>query len=138
MSNNIPPVVSAASEPEFADEIWRLRLSGIALMIVSVMGIAVALYFYLTPLPPLPPNATEGYKNGRDVALAFRNPLLLPINFFMLVAGFAMFRRQGYTVVVLGSIAALFPCNSLFCLNLPIAIWCLYLLSRPGIPKLFS
>ena len=82
MSNNIPPVVSAASDPEFADEIWRLRLSGIALMIVSVMGIAVALYFYLTPLSPLPPNATEGYKNGRDVALAFRNPLLLPINFF--------------------------------------------------------
>lgn len=138
MSKTIPPVVSAAADPKIADEIWRIRLSGIALMAVSAIGIALALYFYLTPLSPLPPNATEGYKNGRAVAQAFRNPLLIPINVFMLVAGFAMFRRQSYPVVVLGSIAALFPCNSLLCLNLPIAIWCLYLLNRPGTRKLFS
>lgn len=114
-----------------------VKISGSFLIIVALIGIAVSLYLLLSPMPPLPPNASEGYKNGWTIAKGFRQPLPLAVNFFAFVAGIGMVTRQAYGFAVLGCVAAMFPCNTTFCLNVPVAIWCLYSLTRPGVEASF-
>jgi hypothetical protein len=98
----------------------------------------------LTPLPPLfaqdrglvgdPETAVMAYKIGTVVG-ALVGSLL---NIAVIAGAVQMIRLRGYDLAKGSAMAAIVPCCSLLCLNMPFGIWALVVLNQPDVRRMFQ
>ncbi|MCY3023696.1 MAG: protein kinase [Planctomycetota bacterium] len=108
---------------------------GLALIIVGAIGTAGALCMLLQALIDL-----LGYRKASGADSAFVMSLFMVVtNPVVLYAGMKMRQLRSYNVAFIGAVLAVIPFFSTpcFCLGIPVGIWALSVLSKPGVKSAF-
>jgi hypothetical protein len=112
-----------------------------AIISIGWMGIS-ALSAIFTPMPPPPPNFDEaaraGYQAGYWGSVIVLPLVAIILNFFVIAGAIQMIRLKGYDLAKGGAMAAIVPCCSVLCLNMPFGIWALVVLYQPDVKRMFS
>ncbi len=124
----------------------KLMVPAILLLLFAVisigwMGIS-ALGAVFTPMPPPPPEFDEATRAGYQ-AVYWASVIVIPLvaiflNFFVIAGAIQMIRLKGLGMAKGGAMAAIVPCCSVLCLNMPFGIWALVVLNQPDVKRMFS
>ena len=79
----------------------------------------------------------EGLESDDVLAFVFLG-FTLAVQFLILWGGINMTRRRGYTMAIVGGIAAIVPLSVCWCLHLPVGVWALIALTRGGMRSVFA
>jgi predicted RNA-binding Zn-ribbon protein involved in translation (DUF1610 family) len=121
----------------------KLMIPAIALILFAVisMGFYVlnSIVQLTDPNPPVfgngdPQTSIVAYRFGTVAALI----AALAINGAVIAGAIQMIRLKGYDLAKGGAMAALIPCCSAFCINIPFGIWALIVLNQPDVKRMFS
>jgi phage FluMu protein Com len=138
------PLMGSYARPTTAPV--KLMIPAIFLLLIAVISIGwlglTGLNALLQPMPPPPPELDEagqaGYKVGYYAAVAVVPLVGLLVNIGVIAGAIQMIRLRGYEMAKGAAWAALVPCCSIACLNIPIGIWALIVLNQPDVRRMFQ
>ncbi len=107
---------------------------GICLIVCAAIFIAFVAILILAGILSV---VDEGLKDDDVLAFVLLS-VMLAIQFLILWGGINMVRRRGYTMAMLGVIAAIAPLSGCWCISLPIGVWGLTSLMKGGMRAVFS
>jgi hypothetical protein len=123
----------------------KLMIPAILLLLFAVISIGwmgiTALNALLTPMPPPPPELDEAAQAGYKAAYWGVLTMFLLVggilNLVVIGGAIQMIRLKGYGMAKGGAMAAIVPCCSIFCLNMPFGIWALVVLNQSDVKRMF-
>ena len=115
----------------------QVRGAAIGLLVAGVLHLAPWVGFLLVWREIL---SEGGRRIPPEHSWAFAIPglLALPAVIVMLLGGWKMRRLEGYSMAIIGSIAALLPCGPTWLISLPLGIWSLVTLLRADVKAEFE
>lgn len=145
-SSESGPVVEPPPSPEQRERARaRLRLPATGLLVAVGLGIVWSLLdlfgvtLVLLRQLDLPPGVLDQMQGmGAQVALRVASfALSLGVQLLIGLGALCMLRTKGWTLALVGSIAALIPCGCCCVLTLPFGIWALVLLFDKDVKRAF-
>jgi len=129
----------------------KLLIPAIGMILIAVLSLGwIGLSTMNALLQPMPDFAAQ-FGNGPDAESAkmgakfgyYTVIILFPLvggilNIVVLAGAVQMIRLKGWTMAKAGAMAAIFPCCSLLCLNMPLGIWALIVLNQPDVRRQFQ
>jgi hypothetical protein len=128
----------------------KLLIPAIGMAFIAVLSLGwIALSTMNSLLQPMPdfdaqfgnrPDAEAvqmGAKFGYYTAIILFPLVGGVLNIVVLAGAVQMMRLKGWEMAKAGAMAAIFPCCSLLCLNMPLGIWALIVLNQPDVRRQF-
>ena len=121
----------------------RLMIPAIGMILISVVSIGFQLFqaVDMATHPERPPPFAAGAPPNRQAyligALAGAGAGML-VNLAVIVGAVQMIRMKGWETAKAGALAALIPCCSFVCLNIPLGVWALIVLHQDEVRRRFS
>ena len=135
-----PPPVYVAIDPR-----QQVQTPGLLLTIVGIVGAvlqAVSILLNLVGVGVGAVGASEmpefvGQMLSGVIGIVF-SAIAIGVGVFVAYAGMQMRQLRNYTLSMIGAIVAMIPCLSpCCCLGLPVGIWALVVLFKPGVRDAF-
>jgi predicted RNA-binding Zn-ribbon protein involved in translation (DUF1610 family) len=148
-AGELNPYVSASqAEVALATAPLKLLIPAVLLFLVSLVSIGLNLYqaigivnhperarqFFRLETQEQAKAVQLGYVVG-GVGVAI---VAIVINAGIMLAAIFMIRMRNWNYARIGAIAAIIPCCSLFCLNLPLGVWALIVLHQEDVRRQFN
>ncbi|MGA3268225.1 MAG: DUF4339 domain-containing protein [Verrucomicrobiota bacterium] len=146
----VPSLGQLAEDGHRAAALERVKGPALALAITAGLGAVyyalIGVYTLVTggalfhqQMPPnLPPQLQTFFEMMQGPLAGIINLLFAALNGFVLFSALKMMRLKGHTVAVIGSVAAMLPCQCCCVFGLPFGIWALVVLNKPEVKSHFS
>jgi len=146
----VPSLGQLAEDGHRAAALERVKGPALALAITAGLGAVyyalIGVYTLVTAgalfhqqMPPnLPPQLQTFFEMMQGPLAGIINLLFAALNGFVLFSALKMMRLKGHTVAVIGSVAAMLPCQCCCVFGLPFGIWALVVLNKPEVKSHFS
>ena len=140
MSQPPPPTYVAAVDPR-----EQVQTPGLLLMIVGIVGAVLQVLSVLLNMVGVGVGAIGASEAPEFVTQMMSgvvgiifSVVAVAVGVFIAYAGMQMRQLRNYTLSMIGAIVAMIPCLSpCCCLGLPVGIWCLVVLFKPGVRDAF-
>lgn len=150
MTNNFGTPAAGGGDDTAREQV---SLPAILLMVAGGIGIAYALVSIITSLtggaaqqaqlnqmlsnPDIPP-ALKSFATSASKGGVIGPILVLLANAFVVFGGLKMKNLESQGLAMAAAIVALIPCCPCGCIGIPIGIWALVVLNKPGIKAAFQ